>query len=169
MTDSLIRAATAEDFPALRAIEHAAFETLRRAGAVSGPAAVSGDADLRRYLEADCLDLAMDAAGQPIGYVGASLLQGWLHVGELDVHPAWQRQGIGRRLMKGILDKGRSSGLPGATLTTDRLAAFNAPFYASLGFRPVDDASLPWLQAILDAEVAKGLDPARRLAMRLDF
>lgn len=100
----------------------------------------------------------------------ATRSEGWLHVAEIDVHPDWQRKGIGRRLMQRLLDEARTRVLKGGTLTTDRWAAFNAPFYLSLGFRFVhpQDAT-PNLQLVLDEEAAAGLNPGRRVAMVISF
>jgi hypothetical protein len=48
--------------------------------------------------------------------------------------------------------------------------AFNAPFYASLGFRILGNEEMPAeLTRILENEVAHGADPARRVAMALRF
>lgn len=88
----------------------------------------------------------------------------------MDVHPNWQRRGIGKQLMQAILCNGKKRGLTGATLTTDKMAAFNARFYATLGFEIVEGESRPpHLAAISEGEIAKGFDPARRVAMRLIF
>lgn len=153
-------------FPALREIELASFETLREAGAVAGPAQASSDEELQQYLNAGFLVGAFDGAGIPVGFGGGYVADGWLHVAEVDVHPDWQRRGIGRRLMAALLDDARARSLMGATLTTDRFAAFNAAFYLSLGFEPLArDACPTRLQAILAAEEGRGLDPRRRVAM----
>ncbi|MCE1237496.1 MAG: GNAT family N-acetyltransferase [Hyphomicrobiales bacterium] len=159
-----------KDFDALRRIELAAFETLRAAGAVAGPAAASSDAELQRYLDAGLLFAAYyHETRDPIGYGGGYETGGWLHVGEVDVRPDWQRRGVGRRLMEAFIGEGLARELLGTTLTTDRLAPFNAAFYAKLGFRPIeaDDACPEHLKAALEVEVAKGLDAHRRIAMVL--
>jgi GNAT superfamily N-acetyltransferase len=165
-----IRRANWDHFPALRAIELASFETLRAAGAVTGEAAASDDDELRQYLDARLLYAAFDQDAGLVGYSGGYVVEGWLHIGEVDVHPDWQRKGIGRRLMEALLDDGRVRKLEGATLTTDRFAPFNAPFYGSLGFQAVEGDACPGrLRAILDSEREKGLDPLRRVAMMLVF
>ncbi|NEW99401.1 GNAT family N-acetyltransferase [Rhodopseudomonas sp. BR0G17] len=166
----LIRPATTADFDALRAIELAAFETLRAAGAVSGVPSASSDQQLERYLDHGLLEVACNHSGDPIGFCGGYIAERLLHIGEMDVHPNWQRQGVGRALLTASLDKARAQRLDGATLTTDRFAPFNAPFYAGIGFRPLADRELPSrLRAILDEEAKIGLDPARRVAMMLRF
>ncbi len=162
--------ANRDHFAALRTIELASFETLRAADAVSGEAAPSSDGELQQYLNAGFLFAAFDEQAIPVGYGGGYIADSYLHIGEIDVHPGWQRRGIGRQIMKALLDEGRARKLQGATLTTDRLAPFNAPFYTSLGFHIVEgDACPERLRAILSTEKAKGLDPLRRVAMMLVF
>lgn len=166
----LIRPATTTDFDALRAIELAAFETLRAAGAVSGVPSASSDQQLQRYLDGGFLDVASDHSGDAIGFCGGYIAKHLLHIAEMDVHPARQRQGVGRALLTAALEKARAQRLDGATLTTDRCAPFNAAFYATMGFRALADAELPArLRGILAEEAKIGLDPARRVAMMLRF
>ncbi|WP_208451284.1 GNAT family N-acetyltransferase [Burkholderia gladioli] len=162
--------ANKDHFPALRAIELASFETLRSAGAVTGEAAASGDEELQQYLSDGLLFAAFDERGFPVGCGGAYVAENSLHIGEVDVHPAWQKKGIGRKIVKALLEEGRARKLVGSTLTTDRFAPFNAPFYSSIGFKMVEGDECPErLRLILAAEQAKGLDPQRRIAMRLIF
>jgi predicted N-acetyltransferase YhbS len=88
----------------------------------------------------------------------------------MDVHPDWQRKEIGRALVRTLVWEARTRGLNGATLTTDRLAVFNAPFYQSIGFWFADPHDAPpHLHATLEAEAAAGLDLTRRVAMVLSF
>lgn len=166
----LIEKAARRHFPALRAIELASFETLRDAGTVSGEASASSDDELAQYLNCGCLYAAFDGSATPVGYVGGHILAGRLHVAEMDVHPDWQKRGIGRLLMTAVIGEGRARHLLGASLTTDRLARFNAPFYASLGFRIIEGTACPaHLAAILASEAEKGFDPLRRVAMMMEF
>jgi GNAT superfamily N-acetyltransferase len=158
------------EFSALRTIELASFETLRVLGAVTGDAAASSDEELQYYLDSGFLLAAFDEGGVAVGYGGGYVADGWLHISEVDVHPNLQRKGIGRQLLEALLEGGRARKLKGATLTTDRFAPFNAPFYTSLGFQAIEgEACPPRLRAILDKEKEKGLDPLRRVAMVLDF
>jgi len=65
---------------------------------------------------------------------------------------------------------GRQRGLAEATLTTNKMVAFNAKFYASLGFEIVEGESCPLHPARQkEAEIKMGFDPARRTGVRLDF
>lgn len=170
--DLMIEAAERQHFPQLRQVELSAFETLRSAGAVSGEPMASTDEELQRYLDDGLLYVAIDDDGDPVGYVGATIVaeENCIHVGEMDVHPAFQGKGIGRRLLLAILNAARLRGLTFATLTTDRIAPFNARFYQTLGFALVEGTERSHrLTTILEEEIAKGLDPSRRCAMRREL
>lgn len=170
MTDITIKPAQRTHLAALRAIELASFATLRETGAVTGAPVAASLEDFNRLREEGILFVACSPDNTPPGFAGAYITENWLHIAEVDVHPNWQRQGIGRRLMKALLIEGKSRGLTGASLTTDRYAPFNAPFYASLGFAMLQEGALsPRLKALLAAEVSAGLEPQRRVAMQRLF
>ena len=61
-----------------------------------------------------------------------------LYVDELGVSPAWQRRGIGRELMRRILDEGRARGCEEAWLGTEPDNAAANALYAGLGGDPVE-------------------------------
>jgi len=166
----LIRPAARGDFDAIRLVELAAVETLRIAGAMSGSPAATNAEDLQDYLDQDLIYVACAEDGSVVGYCGGSVADRFLHIGEVDVHPSWQRKGLGRRLLTTLIDRGRARKLDAATLTTDRFAPFNAPFYTRLGFLPIEAEAAPrWLRETLEEEIARGLDPLRRVAMVLRF
>lgn len=168
--DFTIRHAHPEDFDRLRAIELAAFETLRNAGAVTDEAGACSLEELSDFWRNGLLLTAYTSDSVPVGFVAANVEETWLHVAEMDVHPDWQRHGIGRRLMQAILNIGQQRGLTGASLTTDKMAAFNARFYATLGFEIVEGlARPPHLVSQIAEELASGFNPARRAAMCMTF
>ena len=89
------------------------------------------------------------------------------HLEEIDVHPDHGRRGIGRRLVAAVCAWAASEGCTEVTLTTFRDVPWNAPFYASCGFEPIEPAKLPAnLAEIVREESTRGLDPARRVVMR---
>ncbi|MGD8105524.1 GNAT family N-acetyltransferase [Pantoea sp. FN0302] len=166
----LIGSARAEHLAALQAIELASFETLRSEGAVAGSPAAGSMEEFSKLLHEGLLLAAFIPGEIPVGFAGAFIVDNWLHIAEADVHPIWQRQGIGRQLMNALLSEGKRRGLTGASLTTDRYAPFNAPFYASLGFQIAEGKVIqPRLRELLTAEVASGLNPQRRVAMQLFY
>ncbi|EIC82137.1 hypothetical protein SPM24T3_23377 [Serratia sp. M24T3] len=159
-----------EHFDKLRAIELAAFETLRNAGAVTGEAGASSLEELSNFSRNGLLLTAYTSDSVPVGFVAGKVEGTWLHIAEIDVHPQWQRNGIGRLLMERVLLTGQQRGLAGATLTTDKMVAFNARFYGKLGFNIVEShAQPPHLVSLIAEEISKGFIPARRVAMWLTF
>jgi GNAT superfamily N-acetyltransferase len=84
----------------------------------------------------------------------------------MDVHPAFQRCGIGSGLVRAAQIDARNTGLKALTLTTFRDLEWNAPFYGRLGFEEVTaiDAHLR-LAGELANEVDDGLPADRRSAM----
>jgi GNAT superfamily N-acetyltransferase len=137
---------------------------------MTGPASASSIEELWDFSRNGLLLAACTLDSVPVGFIAGQITGEWLHIAEMDVHPNWQRRGIGKQLMQAILCNGKQRGLTGATLTTDKMAAFNARFYATLGFEVVEGEARPsHLAAIIEDEIAKGFDPARRVAMRLIF
>ncbi len=167
--DWTIRQANAVDLDALAAIEIDAYPTY---AASVGQNPADAHATPRHLMEealADGVLLIAEAGGDPIGFVACHVREHRLHIGEIDVRRDWQRQGVGRALMQRALREVGARGLRGAMLTTDRFAPFNAPFYASLGFREVADGCLPCsLRDALSEEIARGHDPGRRVGMIWD-
>lgn len=106
--------------------------------------------------------------GAPCGFLLAAAEGGWLHILELSVQREAQGRGHGAALLRAAIAAAAGLGCQRLSLTTDRLLAWNGPFYARHGFveRPADDPALPdWLAAMPAREAASGLDPARRCVM----
>lgn len=89
-----------------------------------------------------------------------------LHIWEMDVHPDFQRRGIGAGLLRACMIDARNSGFKALTLTTFRDFGWNGPFYAKLGFEEVTalDAH-PRLAGELANEADDGLPVERRCGM----
>jgi GNAT superfamily N-acetyltransferase len=165
----MIRAATAADSPALREIEIEAGAQFRTVGladvADHEPFSL---AELDAYAAADRSWVATDNDGRIVGYAVADVLDGVAHLEQVSVRPGAQGRGIGRELVDAVADWARASRFDAVTLTTFTDVAWNAPLYAHLGFRALTEAELgPELVARRDEETSHGLDPARRVCMRL--
>ena len=111
--------------------------------------------------------IAVSRAGEPVGFGLVELIETRLHLEELDVLPEHGGVGIGTALMAAIEAWARATRFREIVLTTFRDVPWNAPFYQKLGYEIVeisdlDDMLLTWLRD----EGARGLDPARRVAMR---
>jgi GNAT superfamily N-acetyltransferase len=167
-----LRLARADDLIHLAEIERACTAILVKAGAELGSNAdgILPTAILENCLADRLLMLAVDEGDRPIGFLAAAERDGGLYIGELDVHPDWQRRGTGRALVMWALEEASRRGLWGAMLTTDRYVPFNAPFYAKLGFGVVAGDELPLsLKRVLVEEERSGMNPLRRVAMVCRF
>jgi GNAT superfamily N-acetyltransferase len=100
------------------------------------------------------------------GFLAAEPFSRELHIWEMDVLPAFQRRGIGAGLVRAAMIDARNTGFRALTLTTFREVAWNAPFYARLGFEEVTalDAH-PRLAGELANEIDDGLPAEHRCAM----
>ena len=110
------------------------------------------------------------AIEEPVGFAAVSRVDGGAHLFQVSVAPEYGRQGLGRRLVEAAVSWAREQGDSGITLTTFSHLPWNAPFYAKLGFERVAEHSMsPGLRSCLEKEARAGLDPAKRVAMRLSF
>jgi len=108
-------------------------------------------------------------AATPVGFAAAILIDAGAHLHQLSVLPDHGRRGLGRALVLQVASWAGQEGFGSLTLTTFRHLAFNGPFYASLGFEPIPAAEQgPEMRAALAREAESGLDPDKRIAMRLD-
>lgn len=122
---------------------------------------------LSAHRDAGGLWVAVEAAG-PVAFLAAEPAEGACHVAQLSVHPSWARRRIGAALLDHATDRAVEHGRSALTLTTFRDVAWNAPYYARLGFRTLEGAELtPGLVARLTAE-AEQLPGDARVAMRRD-
>ena len=166
----MVRPATPADSPILQIIEVAAGEQFRAVGMDEIADADPFDLDeLHAYADAGRSWVAEDD-GEVLGYIVVDPVGDAAHVEQVSVMPEAQGRGIGRLLLARARAWAIEQGLRAVTLTTFRDVSWNAPLYAHLGFRVLDDHELTdALRAVRDAEIEHGLDPARRVCMRLDL
>jgi len=168
----IVTAARPQDLPELPHIEALALALLagHPAHEIFGRHATPVD-DFAAGLRRDCLWVArLDPAGPPVGHVLAGELDGDFHIQQMDVSPAQGRRGIGRALLEHACDVARARGYRHAVLTTLADVPWNAPFYASAGFRPLAPAD--WgagLRAVMRHERTLGFPMRLRVAMRRDL
>jgi GNAT superfamily N-acetyltransferase len=90
-------------------------------------------------------------------------------VAEVDVHPDFQRRGLGRRLLQQSIEAARRRGFRRLELTTFCEPGWNAPFYETLGFRRLAGHELDArLRARLADEAQAGLGPRVAMVLPLD-
>jgi GNAT superfamily N-acetyltransferase len=163
-----IRLARADEVRRLRAVERAAAGIFREIGL----AAVARDDPtparvLARGAAAGGL-LVVDTEDAPaVGFALVRELDGAAYLAEISVHPAFQRNGLGARLIDAAEDWAAERGLPCLVLTTFRDVPWNAPYYRRLGFEPIPDAALgPGLAAQLRSQREAWHALGERLALR---
>jgi|APFEC2959095136_1045048.scaffolds.fasta_scaffold00464_5 predicted N-acetyltransferase YhbS len=124
-------------------------------------------ADLLAAIDRQLMWVAEDK-GEVIGFVFAEPCHSGFYIRELSVAAPAQQRGHGAALMRTAIAAAVARGDRQAMLTTDRSLAWNAPFYARLGFRIVETDAIPFeVQRRLEAQFAAGFDPAQRCAMVL--
>lgn len=138
------------------------------------PAAMANDptplADLESARRAGRLWVALGPGGAPIGFALLGEKDGEAHLVEIDVHPDHGGRGVGKALLRAVFAAATGEGHRAVTLTTFAHVPWNAPFYARMGFRVLGPEELtPALRATLAGEAARGLDPAKRVAMRREL
>jgi GNAT superfamily N-acetyltransferase len=163
-----IRVARQDDLAILPVIERAAAAVFR-----TTPYAYLADDDLVSAeidLAQEYVWLVVDPADQPIAFAIVHVLDESVHLHELDVHPDHARQRLGRRLIATVADWARARGATALTLTTFDDVPWNGPYYARLGFRALDLATIsPGLQAVRQGEAEAGLPMEHRICMQLDL
>lgn len=155
------------DLQSLPAIELAAARLLAGHAPESVLAETTSEEDLKEAQAQGHLWVVL-AGDEPVGFAHVEVREPTAaHLEEIDVHPEHGRRGLGARLVAAVCEWAAAEGYPSVTLTTFRDVPFNGPFYAGLGFEviPPEDLS-PALMSIVQDETRRGLDPARRVAMR---
>lgn len=162
--DWSLRLARPADAAALPQIERDAAITFADEPAIAIIRARS-EADFARSIRrGHCLVAHVDEA--MAGFLVAEPFSRELHIWQVSVTPAFQRRGIGSGLVRAGQIDARNTGFKALTLTTFRDLAWNAPFFARLGFDEVTaiDAHMR-LAGELANEVDDGLPAERRCAM----
>lgn len=162
-----ITTARPSDLPQLPAIELAAARLLVGHAPESVLAETTGPEALEEAQRHGHLWVAL-ADEVPVGFAHVKVLEPTAaHLTEIDVLPEHGRRGLGTKLVRAVCEWAAAQGYRAVTLTTFREVLWNMPFYARLGFEAIPAGELsPALQAILTDETRRGLDPARRVAMR---
>ncbi|MDY7101545.1 MAG: GNAT family N-acetyltransferase [Actinomycetota bacterium] len=125
------------------------------------------DAELLAHIGTGTAWVAVDEAGDPVGYALASTVDDEGHLDQVSLRPRAAGHGIGAALIEVVCGWADAEGHDAVTLTTFRDVAWNGPYYRRLGFVDVDDAAMgPELAAVRRGETDAGLDVAPRIAMR---
>lgn len=162
-----IRSGRREDFSLLQDLERDAAERFAALPDLPDiPDDVTPIEELEEALGAGLIWVA-EVGGRVAGYAYAAPLDGALHLEEVSVSREFGRRGIGRRLVNEVIEKAKDGGYSAVTLTTFRDVPWNAPFYAGLGFRVLEEEEFgEGLREALEAEERRGLPTRLRVAMR---
>lgn len=181
MDDSFeLRLATGDDVDAMRDVEVDAGRRFRDFPADMGLDEIADDdppaADvLLAHIVNSTAWVVVDAAsalpgggaGQVVGYLLASMMDGEAHLDQLSVRESAGRRGIGTALVHEACLWATAQSFTSITLTTFRDVPFNGPYYARLGFTEVPVEELgPELRSLRELEEDIGLDVQPRVAMR---
>jgi len=104
-------------------------------------------------LVAECVD----APHPVVGFVHVLEIEGHAHLEQLSVLPEHGRKGYGRALVAAAEAEALRRGHRSITLRTYRDVPWNAPFYATCGFR-ASIPSTPFLRGLVDVETRLGLE-----------
>lgn len=166
-----IRLATTSELDLCVAIERRAAVRFQSVGLAEVMATVvTPRVALEQGVHERGLFVAVDASDGPVGFALVTTLDGEAHLLELDVLPEHGRKGLGRALVIAALAWGHERKLPRLTLSTLDFVPWNAPFYASLGFRALRDDELgEELRASQALDRARGLPDDGRVIMGRDL
>jgi GNAT superfamily N-acetyltransferase len=163
----VIRPAHSDDLPQLREVERAAGSSFI-------------DLDMRAVAEDDLPSLevlngyqregrawvATDEDDHVVAYLLVDVVDGAAHVQQVSVHPRHAGHRLGSALLDTAAAWAAQHRLATVTLTTFVEVPWNAPYYARLGFRVLQEHELTdGLRRIRKHEVALGLDRWPRTAM----
>jgi GNAT superfamily N-acetyltransferase len=113
---------------------------------------------VRQRFQAGQVWVAVDPDDVVVGFAIAREVDDTIYLQEMDVDPAHGRRGIGAALVKTVIEWARLHDYYAVSLSTFRDLPWNAPFYAKLGFRILDEAELTiGFQQIRQQELEAGL------------
>lgn len=164
-----VRLARPDELDALPAIEIAAdarFAATPYADLVAGYPTTE-IADFADAQDRWGLWVAIDAGDRPVGFAHCKPVgRGTLYVAQLSVHPDHAGCRLAARLLDRVAEFHGPRGVWRLTLTTFRDIPWNAPYYARIGFREVEDLGAEVFLGRQIAEQVRGGFPAEsRVAM----
>lgn len=111
--------------------------------------------------------VAADKSGRISGFLAGEAFNDALHICELSVSSDVQGKGVGSALVKAAIGWAEAKGKSAVTLSTFRDVAFNAPWYARMGFEELNRKTMNnRLAFVMQDEIAHGLPGDRRCAMQ---
>lgn len=161
--------------PAKHADLSALIEVDKAASALFAPTGLLSEEALADHVPADALESAMNLGWLLVAELADRTLAGFvmatrndcsLYIDQLSVSPEYGRRGIGRTLLHCLEDKARDNAVSEMTLSTFRDLPWNAPFYATLGFRHLRRSQLSPFMLEIEVSQAEFMDVSKRTFMR---
>lgn len=156
-----LRKAIREDIDLLPALEKAAGEVFRTIGMddIANADLPTVD-DYATYLHHGAIYVATSDEDETTltGFILLAPYENAAHIYEVSVHPKFQRQGIGAKLLAQANVWAQENGFDRITLTTFTNVPWNAPYYATKGFKLIEASAYSPAQKILaENEMLHGL------------
>ena len=170
--DFAIRAASVAEIDTLYAIDLDASVLFERAGLhLDLPAdhefCVTERNRWSRSLAAGAALIANDAAGEPVGFAAAGMLDGEPYVEQLSVRTRFMRRGVGTALLNAVARIAGNAGSHALWLTTYGHLSWNRPFYERAGFVAMSESECgPEISEVLRFERRWLPFPEKRVVMR---
>jgi GNAT superfamily N-acetyltransferase len=138
--------------------------------AVTHPFTVDERSRWTHSAESGRLFIAEDARGVPVGFAAFEPADGQLYLDQLSVVRAAMKNGIGRALLRRVVQEARSTGHDFLWLTTYSHLAWNRPFYEREGLVVVPESECgPRIRHHIEDQRRFLPVPEERIAMRKDL
>lgn len=167
----VIRSARFEELPLLADIEQSASMRF-----LDTPYAFLVDAQplpldfVQQRFQAGQVWVAADQQDMAIGFALTSKVDHTLYLQEIDIDPQHGQKGLGSALVDTIRSWAKRSDYDVMSLSTFRDIPWNAPFYAKLGFRILDESELTvGFQQIRQQEREAGFPICDRVIMQCEL
>jgi ribosomal-protein-alanine N-acetyltransferase len=134
-----IRAATVDDVASVLTVDHAAFTPMWW---------YSREVLGRALNLADCFDVAY-LASECVGYQLSTLRNGRGHIVRLAVHPQWQGQGIGGRLLSQAMTALEKTGASSVTVNTQEDNLTSLQLYRDFSFERIGTPWPVWFRSLV--------------------
>ena len=156
------------DIPNLIAADRAASELFRPTGLVPDMATIPESIPVPVLTDALNAGMVLVATHEDtaIGFALCQIFGTYLYLHQLSVAPEHGRKGIGRELVQRVFLLAENNKCHSVALSTFREVPWNAPFYASLGFKELPAKKRAAWMLEIEQEQSKTLDITKRCFMR---